>query len=137
MDAGHPDGLPDLFVDRSLGSIQVPDALRAAGLRLRTLVDVYGSPADQDVQDPGWLRLAGEQRWPVLMKDQRVRYRPAEKAAVVEYGVWAFCLSGGNLRAAIMAERFLAVMDDIAAACNRPGPVLYVVTATGIRPVRL
>ncbi|CAN5867677.1 hypothetical protein BH24ACT15_BH24ACT15_37630 [soil metagenome] len=47
--AGHPLGLPDLLLDRSLGSIQVPALLRAAGLRLHTLVDVYGSPADGDV----------------------------------------------------------------------------------------
>ncbi|MDQ3463725.1 MAG: hypothetical protein M3500_03260 [Actinomycetota bacterium] len=47
--AGHPLGLPDQLLDRSLGSIQVPALLRAAGLRLHTLVDVYGSPADGDV----------------------------------------------------------------------------------------
>lgn len=31
---GHPPGLPDLLLDRSLGSVQVPRILRAAGLRL-------------------------------------------------------------------------------------------------------
>ncbi len=40
--ASHPDGLPELFLDRSLGRRQVPDLLRAAGLRLRTLAEVYG-----------------------------------------------------------------------------------------------
>ncbi|MGH3718239.1 MAG: hypothetical protein ACRDRI_05225 [Pseudonocardiaceae bacterium] len=39
---GHPEGLPELFLDRSLGRRQVPDLLRGAGLRLRTLAEVYG-----------------------------------------------------------------------------------------------
>jgi hypothetical protein len=45
MTIGHPDGLPTLFLDRSLGRRQVPDLLRAAGLHLRTLAEVYGIPS--------------------------------------------------------------------------------------------
>lgn len=36
----HPDRLPDLFLDRILGRIEVPELLRAAGLRLVTLAGV-------------------------------------------------------------------------------------------------
>lgn len=97
---GHPPGLPDLLLDRSLGSVQVPRILRAAGLRLQTLVDVYGSPADERIEDPEWLRLAGERGWVVFMKDQRIRYREVERAAVLDNRVRAFCLSSGNLRSA-------------------------------------
>ena len=39
----HPAGLPDLFLDRSLGRINVPGLLRAAGLRLTTLIEHYGT----------------------------------------------------------------------------------------------
>jgi PIN like domain len=134
---GHPDGLPDLLLDRSLGSIQVPTLLRAAGLRLHTLVDVYGSPADEDVEDPDWLSLAGQRGWPVLMKDQRIRYRPAEREAVIANGVQAFCLSGGNLKAASMADRFLQVLDKITEICRTPGPALHVISASSIRKVLL
>ena len=52
----HPAGLPDLFIDRSLGRIQVPGLLRAAGLRLNTLAERYGVPADETVSDVTWLR---------------------------------------------------------------------------------
>ncbi len=113
------------MLDRSLGSIQVPALLRAAGLRLHTLVDVYGSPADEDVLDHEWLSLAGQRRWPVLMKDQRIRYRPAERAVVIANGVQAFCLSSGNLKAAVMADQFLSRIDRIADACGTSGPALY------------
>ena len=103
MAAGHPEGLPNLFLDRSLGRRQVPALLRDAGLRLHTLAEVFGVPADEDVVDTEWLKLAGQRGWPVLMKDERIRYRPAEHTAVVAHGVKAFCLTGGNLRAAVMA----------------------------------
>lgn len=50
----HPDGLPDLFVDRSLGRIKVPDLLRAAGLRLINLSEHYGVPGDENIADTEW-----------------------------------------------------------------------------------
>jgi hypothetical protein len=64
----HPDGLPDLFLDRSLGRIKVPQLLRAAGLRLVTLSEHYGIPADEDVADDEWLELAGRRGWVVFME---------------------------------------------------------------------
>jgi hypothetical protein len=82
MPAGHPDGLPNLFLDRSLGRHQVPDRLRAAGLRLRTLAEIYGVPVDEDVADTDWLAQAGINGWAVLMKDERIRYRAAERAVL-------------------------------------------------------
>jgi hypothetical protein len=51
----HPDALPDLFLDRSLGRIKVPQLLRDAGLRLVTLAEHYGVPADEAVVDEEWL----------------------------------------------------------------------------------
>ena len=88
---------PHFFVDRSLGRRQVPELLRADGWELVTLAEHYGIPADEGVADVDWLRLAGEQGWPVLMKDEQIRYRPAERAALLKHGVRAFCLTSGNL----------------------------------------
>ncbi len=137
MPSGHPQGLPDLFLDRSLGRVQVPTLLRATGLRVRTLSEEYGAPADEDVPDTEWLAHAGQRGWPVLMKDERIRYRPAERAAVIAFGVQAFCLTNGNLRAAAMANQLLAVIDKIATACGQPGPFLYAVSPAGLRGIDL
>lgn len=134
---GHPPGLPDLLLDRSLGSVQVPRILRAAGLRLQTLVDAYGTPADEGVEDPEWLRLAGVRGWVVFMKDQRIRYREVERAAVLESRVRAFCLSSGNLKSPEMAGHFLAQLAEITTACAEPGPFLYTVGRSAIRRVEL
>lgn len=133
----HPPGLPDLFLDRSLGRRQVPDILRAAGLRLHTLAEVYGIPADERMEDVEWLARAGDEGWAVLMKDEPIRYRPAERVAVIAHGVRAFCLSSGNLRAAAMAGQYLSALDGITSACSLPGPLLYTLSSSELRRTEL
>jgi PIN like domain len=128
---------PEFFLDRSLGRHQVPAMLRANELRLHTLSEVYGVPADESVADVTWLEHAGREGWVVLMKDARIRYREAERLVLIEHRVRAFCLTGGNLRAAEMGSLFLNSMDQILAASVRPGPLLYTLSKQGIRAVSL
>jgi len=88
----HPAKLPDLFLDRSLGRIKVPSLLRAAGLRLVTLSEHYGVPADERIADEEWLKLASDRGWVVFMKDKKIRYKPEERKVVLAYSVRCFCL---------------------------------------------
>jgi PIN like domain len=94
----HPAGLPDLFIDRSLGRKQVPALLRAAGLRLVTLAEHYGVPADENVTDVTWLADVGRLGWAVLMKDERIRYKRPERDAVARHNVRCFCLTRQDLK---------------------------------------
>jgi hypothetical protein len=71
------------------------------------------------------------------MKDERIRYRAAERDALLAHNVQAFCLSRGDLRAADMAETYIRVLPRIVAACQEPGPFLYVVSSVGLRRVDL
>lgn len=128
----HPDGLPDLFLDRSLGRITVPELLRAAGLRLKTLAEHYGIPADESVEDTEWLELAGRSNWAVFMKDTRIRYNRAEKETVGRQRVRCFCLASQKLTGPEMASRFLGNLGRITAACRQPGPFIYAVYANRI-----
>lgn len=137
MADGHPAGLPELFLDRSLGRRQVPALLRSTGLRLRTLSEVYGIPEDERVPDTAWLELAGRNGWVVLMNDERIHYRPVERAALISHSVRAFCLTNGNLRAVAMADAYLAALTAMASACPQPGPLLYAVSPTGLRRIAL
>lgn len=130
-------GPPRFFVDRSLGRRMFPDALRAAGIELSTLAEVYGVPADEEVSDVDWLGRAGAEGWAVLMKDDRIRYRPAERTALVRAGVIAFCVASGNMRAADMAEMVISQIDAIRRICSRPGPSLTIVSRGGLRDVAL
>lgn len=117
---------PEFFVDRSLGRRQVPDGLRAEGWRLRTHHEVFGD-RDEEVGDVEWLELCGEQQLPVLSKDRRLRYRPQEIAAIRRYGVQAFVLVRGGLRAAEQIARFERSREAIEAACADDGPFVFAV----------
>lgn len=130
-------GPPRFLIDRSLGRRQVPTALRAAGARLVTLAEVYGIPADELVTDVEWLERSGREDWAVLMKDDRIRYRPAEREALIAAGVVAFCLAGGNMRAAEMADLLVSRLPQMQRLCLEPGPSLHIVSRGGLRKVDL
>lgn len=123
----HPDGLPDLFLDRSLGRIKVPELLRDAGLRLVTLAEHYDIPSDEEVADTEWLELAGRNSWAVFLKDARIRGRRVERDTVERYEVRCFCITKQTLTASQMADRYLRHLDAITAACSEPGPFIYAV----------
>ncbi len=123
----HPEGLPKLFLDRSLGPIQVPRLLRESGLRLTTLSEHYGRPRDEKVPDSEWLELAGSNRWVAFTKDKRIGRLRSQRVAIVEYKVRCFYLSKQNLDAEEMANRFLRNLLRITEACSKPGPLLIAV----------
>jgi hypothetical protein len=58
------------FLDRGLGSVVVPRALRAAGWTLETMDERYGADQSQNIQDTQWIEerrspalRSGEARW--------------------------------------------------------------------------
>ncbi len=128
---------PHFFVDRSLGAVQVPQLLRSAGSTLTTLVEHYGKPADESVMDVDWLALCGEQGWPVLMKDEKIRYRAAERDALLEAGVTAFCLASGNLRSSAMAEIFIQHQEVVWERATASGAAIWVLSRQQARLTEL
>lgn len=130
-------GAPHFFVDRSLGRLRVPGRLRAAGWKLTTLAEHYGIPADEDIADIEWLTLAGSRGWAVLMKDDRIRRRPAEIAALKASGVHAFCIANANLNTDQQVEILLRHHNGIVERCQKPGPTLDSLSRTGMRPIQL
>jgi hypothetical protein len=115
----------EFFIDRSLGRRHLAEALRANGLVVHTLSSVYGEEAGQHVPDERWLRDSGQHGWIVLMKDDAIRRRPAERDALVEAGVRAFCLTNAQLRAAEQTERFVSNRHRILQQARKPGPYIY------------
>ena len=127
-----PSDQPEFFVDRSLGK-SIVAGLRAAGLQVRSMADVYGEAAAQLLADETWLRDAGENDWIVLTKDDAIRRRPAERDALTEAAVRVFCLTNRNMRAAAQTERFVSNRYRILRRAQRPGPYIYGVYETGLR----
>ena len=124
---------PEFFIDRSLGRRIVPDALRAAGLTVHTMADVYGERIGQGLRDETWLLDVGQRGWCVLMKDDAIRRRPAERDALIAGGVRAFCLTNAQLRGDEQALRLVNNRDAILRQAVRPGPYIFGVYDGGIR----
>lgn len=127
---------PHFFLDRSLGRIRVPEGLRNAGWSLTTLAEHYGMPIDQSVADVDWLELCGTKRWAILMKDDRIRRRPAEAAALVAANVPAFCIANANINTEGILRLLLGFEGDIMARCEL-APTLYIITSGGLRTCSL
>lgn len=125
--------LPEFFIDRSLGRRHLADALRAQGFVVHTMASVYGEEAGQRVADERWLRDVGSKGWVVLMKDDAIRRRPAERDALIDAGVRAFCLTNAQLRADEQTNRFVSNRHRIVQQARKQGPYIYGVYENGIR----
>lgn len=97
------------------------------------MAEVYGEEVGQSLADETWLADAGRRGWIVLMKDDRIRYRPAELEALIGHGVRAFCLTNANLRGVEQVQRVLTSLDRILDAAQAPGPYVYGIYADGLR----
>jgi len=131
----RPPPPPEFFIDRSLGRRIVPEAIEAAGYVVHTLASVYGEREGQRVEDERWLRDAGAADWVVLLKDDRIRRRPAELEALVDARVRAFCLTNAQLRGDEQAVRFTSNINRIVQRARQPGPYVYGVYEFGLRPL--
>ncbi len=100
------------------------------------MADVYGERIGQGLDDTEWLREAGAHDWVVLLKDDRIRYRPAELEALTAARVRAFCLTNASLTGKVMAERYVRWLPRILAiATDTPGPYIHGVYSGGLRPL--
>ncbi|SNQ46549.1 conserved hypothetical protein [Frankia canadensis] len=75
--------------------------------------------------------------WVAFMKDERIRRRPAEQRAVLDFQARCFYLTRQNLPGPEMARWLLANLDAIVAACADDGPFLYAVHANQIKKMTI
>jgi len=122
----------EFFVDRSLGK-SIVEGLRAAGLSVRSMAEVYGEKPGQLLADEVWLRDAGENDWIVLTKDDAIRRRPAERDALTEAAVRVFCLTNRNMRGEEQTERFVSNRHRILRQARKSGPYIYGVYEKGLK----
>lgn len=125
--------LPTVFVDRSLGAVQVPTLLRAAGFSIVTMREHYGEDSAQSVKDEDWIRLTAEKGWLGFNKDDAIRRNALERDTVMATGARLFCVPSANIMAQLVAARFIANIGAIAAAAMSDGPYIYAVYTSTIR----
>lgn len=95
------------------------DVLRKAGLN----VEIHDDHFPQNAQDPEWLAAAGRKNWIVVTRDERIRYRVAERQAIRRAKVRAFVLAAqGDLRADMLAEIFLKALSKISRMVEQQKP---------------
>ena len=101
------------FTDANLGRRVVPDALRAAGEKVRVHDDCFAP----GTQDQVWLRAVGEKGWVLLTKDSRIRYRRNEMEALLSSGTRSFVLVSSNLPGSEMAKIFVKALPGMKKLC--------------------
>lgn len=127
----RPEGVV-FFLDRSIGKRTVATALSSVG----AVVELHDDHFPPDAADPEWIHAVGQRGWVVLTKDQRIRYRPLEIAAVRAARARLFVITAGNLTGQGMADlvvRHRPRIERLAVA--GPGPFIYRVTRTGVSRV--
>ena len=94
------------FTDRNLG-LRFPAILREAGLAVESHDDHF----DQTTRDEEWLERVGSAGWIAITRDQRIRYKPNELAAVVSHRVALLVLIGD--------APFAELANSLVASLNR------------------
>lgn len=121
------------FVDESLDSLTVVEALRAADATVERLTEHF----PKGTADETWLALAGSNSWVVLTRDKRIRYRQLERLALKEARVRAFVFTGGNVTVKDTAAILARALPRIEARCRaETGPFIFHIGRTG-KPIRV
>jgi hypothetical protein len=92
--ASPPDA-PLLFIDRDAWSQKLGRALDDAGIRYVA----HHQQLEPDSPDVEWIEMASQQRWIAISRDQNIRRKPNELAAIRASRALIFVFTSGNLSA--------------------------------------
>ena len=81
------------YIDRNLGKIAVPAALRSAGFT----AEVHDDHLPPDAPDELWISLCGKQNWIAVTKDKNIRFRTHELSSIKAHKAKIFVLRAKNL----------------------------------------
>lgn len=122
-----------LFIDRDAWSGKLDAALRDANIPFEAHRDHFA----HDTPDSDWLREVGRRGWLVLTRDQNIRRKPDELAALRVAGVILFALTSGNLSAQETAEIVVAAWPKMKrlAAATTPPAIFSLTRASEVRRI--
>jgi hypothetical protein len=95
------------FTDRDLGK-RFPEILRSSGLTVERHADHFAA----DTPDALWLETVGKRGWIAVTHDQRIRYKPNERDAVMRHGVGLLVVVGAA-PSPDLARAFVATLPRI------------------------
>jgi len=110
---------PRFNIDVGLGNLAVPALVRRLGCEALTKLEVFDG---RRVEDTEWIAWADQEQLVVLTKDDAIRRRPLERAALAESSLRVFCLTNANLTKAAQVARFEQRWPAILRKCGTTGP---------------
>jgi len=118
-------------------SVQKPVALALSHVRDDILWAGGPGAPQKNVLDIDWLPIAGDEQWKVIVRDKRIRSRPAEIQAVQDFSVGMFCLTTAGQSTKwevlqLLVARWGAM--EVAALRTTP-PYIFAVTRNGVRRI--
>lgn len=94
--------------------------------------------ADPRTPDFVWIAEAARQQWLIITRDRRIQDHPAEIEAVRVSGARLVNLSGAEaLDTFHQMEALMCQWQKVYALLDEPGPFIYSLTRTTLRPLRL
>ncbi|HEX8160415.1 MAG TPA: hypothetical protein VF538_00840 [Pyrinomonadaceae bacterium] len=115
-------------MDRSLGRVIVPDALRKNGIKVKVHADYFA----HDALDTEWLQRCGEEGWIVLAKDKAIKKNPLERQAIFEHGLAAFFIIKTSATGEENAAAIIKGMSKIVGVLeNQRRPFIARITSDG------
>lgn len=115
------------FTDRNLG--------KRFGRRLRELgltVEIHDDHLAQETPDETVIRLVAKRGWVLLTHDGRMRYRPAEKEAILRYGAAVIHLKTSQMWALpSLADHFANHVHRVERFLKKNPPPLFAVYRIG------
>jgi hypothetical protein len=90
------DSLPTLLLDENLSSSSIAEFLKR--IRREWVIELCIDHLPRGTSDPDVIKLCGERGWVLVTCDERIRYVPENKAAVIRNRVKAVMFNKGNLQ---------------------------------------
>ena len=106
------------FIDNNL-SQQLADNMKDFGEKVMHLREKF----DPDTEDTDWLKYVGQRGLILVTRDERIRWRPAERLALKTHNVGAFFLGGKNLTRCQLIQQLVRNwprMKELAGKTKRP-----------------
>lgn len=129
----RPPKQPSLFLDESLDSETVANALENAGAKIKRATKLF----PRGTADEIWLEEAGKHDWIVLTRDKRIRYRQLERQSLQQAGVRTFVFIGGNVTIHGTADILVKALPRILSISeSAAGPFIYHI-GLGAKPVKM
>jgi hypothetical protein len=105
------------FTDRDLGK-RFPEILRASGLNVERHADHFPPETPDEV----WLEEVGKRGWIALTHDQRIRYKPNERDAVMRHRV-ALLVVVGKAPFSDLARSLVALFHALNTSSRNASPL--------------